>query len=268
MDKLLVVTDLHLKSDGGAIIGLDPAARFRSVLDHALAHHPDASAVILCGDLTHFGNTASYQLLADILASCPLPVIPMMGNHDRRDRFRRVFTAAPMTEQGHVQAVMDLPHHRIITLDTLDGPPYPNGHHAGFLCADRLAWLDQALAGAGARMPLVFCHHPPIETGIVGMDQIKLRNGSDLLDRLGGRHAHLFFGHIHRNITGSIKGVPWTTFKSPCHQCPLDLTSKDSHISVDEPAGYGVLLLPEGGVIAHMQDVGVSGVVMADPASG
>lgn len=267
MDKLLVVTDVHILSDGQKIIGLDPVARFSAVLSQALRDHPDARALILMGDLTHYGNASAYRILHNLLADCPVPVIPMLGNHDRRDRFLSVFADAPQTDKGHIQHILDLPHHRVITLDSLDGPPYPDRHHAGRLCSARLAWLDAALAGAGERMPLVFIHHPPMDTGIVGMDQIRLVNGDDLLDRLKGRNAHLFFGHIHRNIAGSTGGVPWTTFKSPCHQGPLDLIHPDSSLSIDEPGAYGVLLLAPKGVIAHMQDVGLDGQVHQDSGS-
>lgn len=267
MDKLLAITDLHILSKGRKIIGLDPVARFQSVLTHAVAHHADAKALILMGDLAHYGNESSYRILQNVLADCPVPIIPMLGNHDRRDRFLNVFSDAPRAPSGHVQHILDLPHHRIITLDSLDGPPYPDRHHIGLLCADRLAWLDAALTGAKDRMPLVFCHHPPMDTGIVGMDQIKLANGDDLLTRLRGRNAHLFFGHLHRNFAGSTDGVPWTTFKSPCHQGPLDLGNANSSLSIDEPGGYGVLLLPKNGVIAHMQDVGFDADIHEDTGS-
>ena len=249
------------------IIGLDPDVRLASVLAHALSHHADAAALILMGDLTHYGNKSSYTKLQTALADCPVPVIPMLGNHDNRETFQSVFPDAPRTASGHVQHIMDLAHHRIITLDSLDGPPYPQGHHSGRLCADRLDWLDDALAGSDGRMPLVFVHHPPMDTGIVGMDQIKLVHGDDLLVRLKSHKAHLFFGHLHRNFAGSHDGVPWTTFKSPCHQGPLDLADPDSSLSIDEPAGYGVILLPPKAVIAHMQDVGLDAMVHQDTGS-
>jgi 3',5'-cyclic AMP phosphodiesterase CpdA len=256
MQKLLVMTDIHIVPEGRRIIGLDPLARLQDALAHALARHPDAAALILMGDLAHHGLPEEYARLAGALAGVPVPVIPMLGNHDRRAPFRAAFPEAPATSQGHVQAVLDLPHHRIITLDTLDGPPYPPGRHAGRLCAARTAWLAAALAGAGGRVPLVFAHHPPQPVGIPGMDAIPLAEGSGLLTLLA-RHpgVHLFSGHVHRTISGSTAGVPWTMFKSTCHQGPLDLVTSDSSLSIDEPGAYGVLLLPPGGVIAHSEDV-------------
>lgn len=256
MQKLLVITDTHITAEGGTIIGLDPLVRCRAALAHALSRHPDAAALILTGDLAHRGLPEEYARLAQALAGLPLPVLTMLGNHDRREAFRAAFPDAPRTTSGHVQQILDLLHHRVITLDTLDGPPYPAGHHAGRLCAARMDWLAAALAGAAGRVPLVFAHHPPFAVGIPGMDAIALAEGEALIALLA-RHpgAHLFCGHLHRTVSGSRAGVPWTIFKSPCHQGPLDLESPDSSLSIDEPGAYGVLLLPEAGVIAHSEDV-------------
>lgn len=259
MQKLLVVTDLHICEPGRKIIGLDPAARFKQVLHAALKAHPDAAALILMGDLTHNGLKAEYDVLLDILRDVPVPVIPMLGNHDRRDAFLDVFSHIDTDENGFVQHAADLPGHRIITLDTLDGPPFDNDHHEGRLCQDRMAWLARAMAGAGDRTPLVFMHHPPFDTGIVGMDRIKLVDGDSVLALIAARRrAHLFCGHVHRTISGSTHGVPWTIFKSPCHQGVIDLETDNASLSIDEPGAYGVLLLPPYGVIAHSEDVGAA----------
>ncbi|AKS45634.1 3',5'-cyclic AMP phosphodiesterase CpdA [Octadecabacter temperatus] len=256
MEKILALTDLHLRGAGQTIIGLDPTARLREALDAALNDHPDAKALILMGDLTHSGRSEEYETLREILQDCPIPVTYMLGNHDLRAPFRTAFPDAPVTPQGHVQHIIDLPDHRIITLDTHQADVEP--HHAGFLCEDRLAWLDAALEGADGRLPLVFTHHPPHAVGLPGMDAIALTNGDALLERLAHAKAHLFCGHVHRTISGQASGVPFTMFKSTCHQAPLDLIAADSTLSNAEPAAYGLLLLSKGGVIAHSEDVGLN----------
>lgn len=255
MQKIIVMTDIHLRGVGKKIIGLDPVARFDAALGAALSAHPDAKALILMGDLTHSGRIEEYELMKERIAACPIPVTLMLGNHDERSTFRTVFPDVDVTPHGHVQSVIDLPHHRIITLDTHETDADP--HHSGWLCDDRLAWLQDALDGAAERMPLVFAHHPPHDIGLPGMDIIKLMNGDALLDILRGTGAHLFCGHVHRTISGQAKGVPYTMFKSTCHQAPLDLVAEDSTLSIAEPAAYGLLLLSERCVIAHSEDIGL-----------
>lgn len=252
--KIIVLTDLHLRAGGKTIIGLDPTARFLAAYTAALRDHGDAEALVIMGDLTHSGRAEEFAILHDTLRTCPLPVLLMLGNHDDRPAFRAAFPDHPVTGTGHVQQIMDLPHHRLITLDSHEASPDPL--HSGWLCEARLAWLDEALSGAGDRMPLVFVHHPPFKTGLPGMDAIRLMSGDALLDRLRPSGAHLFCGHIHRTISGQASGVPFTMFKSTCHQAPLDLHDADCTLSIAEPGAYGLLWLTPDGVVAHSADVG------------
>ncbi|MDP5083952.1 MAG: phosphodiesterase [Yoonia sp.] len=258
MQKILFLSDLHICAPGATIIGLDPAARLQKALDAALTAHGDAAALIVLGDLTHHGLPEEYAVLRGILEAVPIPIIPMLGNHDRREAFLAAFPKAPQTESGHIQHVFDLENHRIITLDSLDGPPYPEGHHAGRLCHARLAFLEDALVSREGRQAIVCIHHPPFATGIVGMDLIRLAQGDSFLDLLARHGAvHLICGHVHRTMSGSIRGVPWSMFKSPCHQGVIDLETPNSHLSSNEPGAYGLALLSDDGVIVHSEDVGI-----------
>ena len=80
MQKILVMTDIHLRGAGKTIIGLDPTARFMAALSAALGDHPDAAALILTGDLTHSGLQDEYDTLRACLADCTVPVLFMLGN--------------------------------------------------------------------------------------------------------------------------------------------------------------------------------------------
>ena len=257
MQKVLFVSDPHICLPGQKIIGLDPSARLSEVLVAATTAHPDAAALVLLGDLTHHGAPGEYAALAQVLDKVRVPIIPMLGNHDRRDAFLDQFAGAPQTASGHIQQWCDIGAHRIITMDSLDGPPYPDQHHAGFLCADRLAFLDHALSTRAGRHAIVCIHHPPFNTGVIGMDRIKLRNGAQVLDLLA-RHGnlHLVCGHLHQTISGNAHGIPWTVFKSPCHQGVVELVNPTSGLSTNEPGAYGLGLLAPDGVIIHSVDVG------------
>lgn len=259
MQKLLFLSDLHMTAAGETIVGLDPAERLAAVLDAALSAHGDAAAMVLLGDLTHHGELSEYQRLRALIDRVSIPVIPMLGNHDRRETFVDVFPDAPMAD-GFVQGVRDIGTTRLITLDSLDGPPYPEGHHAGRLCETRLRLLENALATRDGRHTVVCIHHPPFDTGIIGMDRIKLAEGDAFLDLLASYgNLHLICGHIHRTMSGSSRGVPWSMFKSPCHQGVLDFADPNSHLSSDEPGAYGLALLFHDGVVVHSEDVGLKG---------
>lgn len=256
MHKVIVFTDIHIRDQGGTIIGLDPVARFTQGLAHALAHHPDASHIVISGDLTHHGTTAQYQQVQECLTGCPLPVSLMLGNHDRRAAFVGVFDDAPLTDQGFVQHSVDLGDTKLVMLDTLDedAPDL----HSGYLCAHRLDWLDAQLSDAAraGQRAIVFTHHPAILTGFRGMDNITLRNRAELVERLNasGVAVQMIAGHVHRTISGSVGGIPVALFKGTCHQMPMVLEDEGTYASVDEPAAYGLLLLHSEGVIVHTED--------------
>ncbi|WP_420862992.1 metallophosphoesterase [Algirhabdus cladophorae] len=247
MDKILVFTDIHITKPGQTIIGLDPAARFAQGLAHALHHHADAKAIIITGDLTHYGSRTEYRRLKDILADCPLPVHLMLGNHDRRAGFHEVFGGP----EGFVQFRLDFGEHTLLCLDTKDDDA-PD-HHSGYLCATRLTWLDQQIKEAKGRIVTVLCHHPPHDVGFPGMDSIKIRNGRALLAR-GNGFDQLICGHVHRTIMGHIDGLSFAMLKSPCHQAPLDFDDTETASSIDEPGAYGVLCLMPKGVVVHTED--------------
>jgi len=263
MQKILFISDPHICAPGANIIGLDPSARLRAALEAASAAHPDAAALVLLGDLTHHGTADEYRALHQLLAQTDMPIIPMIGNHDRREAFLAQFPDAPQTASGHIQQWRDIGDHRIITMDSLDGPPYPQGHHAGLLCPDRLGFLDKALQSRDGRHAIVCIHHPPFETGVIGMDRIMLANGPEVLDLLA-RHGNLQLvcGHMHQTISGNTRGLPWTVFKSTCHQGVVELVNPTSSLSTDEAGAYGLALLHREGVIIHSVDTGTGARVV------
>lgn len=252
--KLIVLTDLHMVPAGERIIGIDPDSRLKAAVRHINATHPDADGVIVTGDLTHHGDVKSYRRVRRRLEKLTPPCHLQIGNHDRRDAFLKVFPETPRDRNGFVQQAFDAGPYRLVLLDTLAGPPYSG--HAGQLCADRLAFFDAQLAAAAGRPVIVFLHHPPHRTGFPGMDLIALMDGEVFYDVAAryGNVRHIVAGHLHRTVSGSYRGVPFSIFKSPVHQQPMDLHAEESSLSVDEPAAYGVILLDPDCVIVHTED--------------
>jgi len=254
MQKLLVFSDLHIQDS--TIIGLDPIARFKDAFAHALENHPDAQGIVLMGDLTHSGTASEYEMLKPMLTDAPMSVTYMIGNHDRRKAFVQVFPQATLDNTGFVQAGFDIGDWHVLTLDTLDGPPYHDRHHSGRLCGDRLSWLVDMLEQAKDRPVAIFTHHPFGDIGFPKLDEIKLKNGMDVLGMLRSHPmpVHILSGHVHRTISGQWEGVSYTALKSTCHQSPLNLNEKHTFKFVNEPGGYGVVLFDGPNLIVHTED--------------
>ncbi|RMH44859.1 MAG: phosphodiesterase, partial [Alphaproteobacteria bacterium] len=176
------------------------------------------------------------------------------------------------TDDGHMQGVHGLGDYTLVFLDTLDGPPYRDGHHAGRLCPARMRWADRAIAAAPGPV-VIFMHHPPYAVGFPGMDDIRLADDEAFLAMLSrhgpGKVAHVLSGHVHRTISGNVGGISVSLLKSTCHQMPMLLGARGSGHSVAEPGAYGIVLLGPRSVIVHSEDFDIAGTLpVGDHDSG
>lgn len=263
--KILQITDTHLLPPGETLHGIDPAAQLSRVVDDILAHHADADLVTITGDLCNDGEPAAYALLREILAPLPCPVRLMLGNHDARPAFRAAFPDHPVDANGHVQSWMDMPQGRLLFLDS---------HHpdtiGGRYCADRQAWLETALQGAGP--VAVFIHHPPVPDGLAHFDNIRLHDMAAVTAPLRAHAkgvAHIVFGHIHVPLAGSSpEGFAYSSGQSCAHRF---VTAPDDATPwwTDGPPCYRILMWDDLGFRAYGVQVGETrlsrGVYCAGP---
>jgi len=223
--KFVILTDTHLVPAGRRLYALDPAARLAAAVELINRDHDDLTFVIVTGDLAHWGEQGAYEALKDRLAALRVPVVLMMGNHDRREAFRAVFHAGDDDGNGFVQAVPHFDHATVVTLDTLgEGRDV----HAGRLCPQRLSFLEHALSDAPRDKPvLLFQHHPPLELGLPHMDAFKLQDSEaewQVLQRTR-MPDFMFFGHIHRPAAGVWRGIPFHIQRATSHQVAFDLAT-------------------------------------------
>jgi 3',5'-cyclic-AMP phosphodiesterase len=215
---------------------------------NALVPRPDV--VVVTGDLVDHGEPAEYEHLRRLLAPLQMPVFVIPGNHDAREPLREAFRdGGYLPAEGYLQySIEDYPL-RLVALDTL----IP-GRHDGELCAERLGWLDAALAAQPARPTAILMHHPPFATGITYMDNFGLGNAAGLAE-IVGRHfqiERILCGHLHRAIDRRFAGTVAGTAPSTAHQIRLNLVP-DARISfVFEPPGYQLhLWQAETGLVTH-----------------
>jgi 3',5'-cyclic AMP phosphodiesterase CpdA len=251
--KLIHITDTHLVEPGHRLYGLDPKVRLDAAIADINRHHADAELAIVTGDLTHWGEVDAYRSFLHSMRGLGVPYVVLVGNHDRRAACLDVLTAAPRDAHGFVQGWRDTAHGRLLFLDTLD-----ETSHAGQLCERRLAWAGRALAAAPADQPIyLFMHHPPFEVGVHMMDRIALKERAEFAQLIRphrGRIRHLFFGHVHRPISGSWMGIPFSTLRGTSHQVWFDLSPDASHLASHEPPAYAVVLISEETVVVHNHD--------------
>lgn len=250
--KLLQVTDTHVPRAGELIYGVDARTRLDACIDDINEHHRDAHLCLFTGDLVNHGSDAEYANLKAALDRLEVPWRLMAGNHDDRDALQRTFPETP-SEEGYLQGVVDSEYGRIVLLDTLDP-----GKASGYLCEERLAWVERRLAQSGDCPLYLFLHHPPLPVGIEYMDGIALRNGDALWQRLmphAERIRLMAFGHVHRPISGLWNGIPFAACPSIVHQVALELGPQEvRHLNFNlEPPCYAIIQIDSRNVLVHQQ---------------
>lgn len=251
------ITDCHIgffRSDVGGANTL----RLRTVLDRLRDGPNRPDLLLLSGDLTEFGDAASYTRLAAMLADLPFPVHLMVGNHDDRAAFHAAFPHVPF-QQGFVQYVLPFPGLRLIALDTLEP-----GRHGGAFCAERAKWLRSQL-DADPQTPVVIAmHHPPITTGLDWLDGDADAAWIVCFTKAIAGHPQvraILAGHLHRTIHSSVLGIPLTVCPSTAPTVALNLTPIDPEqpdgraMIVDEPAAFALHRWESNHLVSHFESL-------------
>ena len=250
--KLIQVSDLHFVPPGTLLFGLDPRVRLEAAITDINRHHGDAELCLFTGDLADGGAPEAYVALRETLAALQVPYRLTIGNHDDRDNFLRAFPEAPRDEHGFVQSVVTTGAGDMILLDT----PEP-GQGSGSFCAKRQAWLEARLAEASGRPVTLFMHHPPLDIGIPSLDRIGLVDKQGFAEVVvgagegAGGIRHIFFGHVHRPVSGSWRGIPYASLRSLVHQVQLDFATETLESFEPTPPAYNVILLDGEDTVVH-----------------
>jgi 3',5'-cyclic AMP phosphodiesterase CpdA len=220
------LSDPHIKvgpNDEGSAQALANAVA--AVLDLT----PLPCAVIVTGDLADHASHAEYERFRDLVAPLPMPVHVLPGNHDDLD--------------WEGARTVDCDGTRVVLCDT-----HIPGRDDGHLDLD---WLETQI---GDRPTIVAMHHPPILTGIGGLDAIGLPEHeraalAGLLAR-SPQVQRVIAGHVHRTALATLGGCQVTTCASTNLQAKLEIGSPAFTIVPEPPA-----FLVHASDVAHVQPV-------------
>ncbi len=249
--KFIQVTDMHIMAPGEQLMGLDPRARLDACIADINANHADAELCVFTGDLANERYSDAYRNLRECLSALSMPYHLMLGNHDNRDAFKTEFSEIACDEHGFVQSVIDTTAGRFILLDS-----HEPGAVWGRFCDKRATWLQARLDESRDRAVYLFIHHPPFEIGIPSLDRIRLLAPDRLRETIEScdNIKHMFFGHVHRPIAGSWRGIPYSFIRGTNHQVALDFKTITPVPKNHEPPAYAVVLIGSESVVVHMHD--------------
>lgn len=216
MTKIIWLSDPHFTATG-TVLGHDPRIRLQAAIEFINTHHSDADYCAISGDLVNRGTSTDYAALTNQLQSLTIPILPMVGNHDDRTLLREHLPLPETALPDFVQYAITTPTERIICLDT-----QKTGSDAGEFCPERSAWLDKHLTEHAITPTYLFLHHPPKPLGLPMQDADCMENGDAFLDLVNWHRnvKHLFIGHVHRPVTGTLHGIPYATMRSILYQAP------------------------------------------------
>jgi 3',5'-cyclic AMP phosphodiesterase CpdA len=159
-----------------------------------------------------------------------MPCHLVLGNHDDRAALLAALPDTRTDPAGFVQYAVETPAGVMLMLDSLT-----EGTHGGLLCEDRLDWLAAQVERYRGRDLFLFVHHAPFDVGVPGMDRIRLINDEELWQVLAGhgRIRHLFYGHVHRPICGSWRGIACSTLPGTSHQVRLQFSEPTAVVGRD-----------------------------------
>ncbi len=244
------ITDSHVGAGPGDTASADALS---AAVEAIAGLDPAPVAVLFTGDLAANGRPAEYERIRELLAPLPMPVHPLMGNHDERDAFRAAFADHPGVagKTEFVQYTANCGPVTVVVCDTTDP-----GELGGQLGPDRLEWLDTQLAAAAGSPTIVAMHHPPLLTGIHEFDtEIPLAPPDRAaVAALPDPPELIVSGHIHLAIRGVSGPTPVFVCPSVHLQAEFDLTPEASVRLVPDPPGYAVHLHGAGeGLVSHVR---------------
>lgn len=257
--KIVLFSDLHYSPDR-VVYGRSSKECLRNAIAHANRCHGDADLCVVLGDLTDSGLESEYQCLAADLEILSIPYRMLLGNHDNRDHFIRVFGTDLLDKNGFVQSVVDAGSHRFLLLDT-----HTPGQGWGNLDAHRLEWLDEALYSADR--PCFIClHHPPLETALPAFDAIGLHGSEQfmaVLDRHRSMVFQVLFGHCHMSVFGNMNGIPVCGIQSLLYQGLPNLNDNRFLDAPDLFPAYSLAVVDRCNMVIHGIAFDYSGDVVA-----
>lgn len=211
--KILQISDLHGMEAGCKFNKPDPLDRLSKAVEHINHYHGDASFCAITGDIADSGTVVAYQTIKLILDDLIIPYYPIIGNHDLRRPFLKVFSNTPF-ENGFIQYRIDMAKYVFLFLDTVK-----ENHGNGELCKQRMTWLENQIKTIDRRQPVViFMHHPPFSIALPWMDSIMLDNGQAFYEIIKDQSVgYIFFGHIHRPAHGIWRQIPYASIRSVGH---------------------------------------------------
>lgn len=233
------VTDIHLfASEKHQLLGMPTVESFKVVMERLKELKEEIDLLLLTGDLSGDGTSASYENLQSIVNQLQIPTYWVAGNHDCAIAMNEILNIGMISRRKSFQRG----NWNFILLNSAV-PECVHGH----LTTDTLSWLDSELAKLGNNPTLLALHHPPFLMNSVWLDSSSLKNPEEFFAVID-RHPQVklvLFGHIHQQFQRQRHNVTYLGTPSTC----IQFRSHSPTFAIDQKApGFRLLKLYPSGI--------------------
>ena len=195
--------------------------------------------MLVTGDLIQDDTPEAYDRFRELMLPLNLRVHCVPGNHDIRNLMRQVCCRPPFS----YCAWEEIGNWLIIGIDSC--VPDDAG---GRVTSDELERLSEIVTQSPAKHVMVSLHHPPVPMGSKWLDTVGLKNGDEVLTRLGAlkRVRIAAFGHVHQEYDQEHQGVRIIATPSTCRQFARG--SDEFAVDDNPPAYRRIELNNDGGI--------------------
>ena len=228
--SVLHISDLHIVAEEGRQqFGVDTAAILRQAVPMMNGLRPDF--IVASGDLIGDESEESYRRLQTLLQPLKAPAHFLMGNHDHRAAFRRVFHPDAPSSADPISEAFERGGVRFLLLDST-----VPGKVEGCLGGEQLDWLEAELTADRHQPTWIFLHHQPLPIYIRWLDALGLQNPEEFLAVLT-RHPQVKVvssGHVHQTRRWRYNGALFLSVPALAFQ--FSSTSQKPEITREPPA--------------------------------
>jgi Icc-related predicted phosphoesterase len=235
--RIAAIGDLHIRTSV-------PTA----LVHQAISLHERADLLVITGDITNGGRIQEVEIAAELLSRIHIPILTVLGNHDRRTTRRRYFISI-LEECGVTVldgAAVVLREHPAVGFagvggsgggfwpEEADATPTNRAAQAMAVRARREAdRLDRALASLETPVKVAILHFAPTISTLIGEPPAKYPLlGNSALGRVVDKHQVALVLHGHAHIGAPVGATPGGV---PVRNVAAALHGGFSIHSVDQP---------------------------------
>jgi Icc protein len=238
-------SDFHILPERGMLRDEgDPCKKVEKVIEIAGEMGVKPAFSIITGDISQNGSETGYNIAREYISQIEAlggPVLPAVGNVDRRRNFRRILLGKACSDDDspccYSRTIGGL---HVIILDS-----QTPGSDKGSFEREQLSWLEGELR-CRAEPSIIAFHHPVFEYPLLRdanleiFDPVETGRFRDIVS--DANVAAVLCGHLHQGLVTSAGGVEYVTACGILSE--LVLSERESRVY--DSSGFNVLTYRDG----------------------